>query len=221
MVQWLWSPPHPTRSILTLSRPSPLPDETPIRPRPSRVMAPAARAGALVDQRGPCDCMRAVVASYLRVAYESTPPISGLANSATFWSDWSRWLRGRGWTMATYDFAPGHLSRWIAVVGRGYGASLHAVLMSGTELLHDPMRGPDRLARVERGDVMCAIVIGPIDSTDWSDAITRQIGIAVSHGSPLVWCLERLMDSQWGVGMYRLRGQHTDAAQMERRLGLG
>lgn len=163
--------------------------------------------------------MRAVVASYLEVPYESTPQISGLADSATFWSDWSRWLRRRGYTLATYDFAPGHLRRWIAVVGRGYGAPLHAVLMSGTKLDHDPLLGPDRLQRVERGDVMCAIVIGPIDTTDWSDAITRQISVAVSYGSPLVWCLERLMDSQWGVGMYRLRGQLSEAAEMELRLG--
>jgi hypothetical protein len=27
------------------------------------------------------------------------------------------------------------------------------------------------------------------------------------------------MDSQWGVGMYRLRGQHHEAEAMERRLG--
>jgi hypothetical protein len=65
---------------------------------------------------------------------------------------------------------------------------------------------------------MCAIVIGPIGETDWSDAITRQISVAVSYGSPLVWCLERLMDSQWGVGMYRLRGQLSEAEEMERRL---
>jgi len=91
--------------------------------------------------------------------------------------------------------------------------------MSGTALFHDPLLGPDRLTRVERSDVMCAIVIGPIDTTDWSDRITRQISLAVSYGSPLVWCLERLMDSQWGVGMYRLRGQLTEAQEMERRLG--
>lgn len=163
--------------------------------------------------------MRAVVASYLKLPYETTPEISGLADSATFWSDWSRWLRGRGYTFATYDFAPGHLKRWIAVVGRGYGAPLHAVLMSGTQLYHDPMFGPDRLRRVDRGDVMCAIVIGPLGSTDWSDAITNDISRSVSYGSPLVWCLERLMDSQWGVGMYRLRGQLRDAEEMERRLG--
>jgi hypothetical protein len=173
----------------------------------------------LVHQRGPCDCMRAVVASYLGVPYEATPEISGLADSATFWSDWSRWLRRRGYTFATFDFAPGHLQRWIAVVGRGYGAPLHAVLMSGTELLHDPLLGADRLTRVDRGDVMCAIVIGPLGSTDWSDRITQEISLAVSYGSPLVWCLERLMDSQWGVGMYRLRGQHHEADAMERRLG--
>jgi hypothetical protein len=183
------------------------------------VTAPAARTRELVHQRGPCDCMRAVVASYLRIPYDATPQISGLADAATFWSDWSRWLRGRGCTMATYDFAPGHLDRWIAVVGRGYGAPLHAVLMSGTRLFHDPMLGPDRLTHVERGDVMCAIVIGPIAETAWSDAITHQIQRAVSYGSPLVWCLERLMDSQWGVGMYRLRGQLSEAEEMERRLG--
>ncbi len=163
--------------------------------------------------------MRAVVASYLQVPYETTPDISGLADSATFWSDWSRWLRRRGYTFATYDFAPGHLKRWIAIVGRGYGAPLHAVLMSGTQLYHDPMLGPERLQRVGRGDVMCAIVIGPLGATDWSDAITNDISRAVSYGSPLVWCLERLMDSPWGVGMYRLRGQLNEAEEMERRLG--
>ncbi|MFP5364564.1 MAG: hypothetical protein ACLGI5_17745 [Thermoleophilia bacterium] len=183
--------------------------------------AVAAARAELVHQRGPSDCKRAVVASYLGVSYESTPVISGLEDSATFWSDWSRWLRRRGYTIATYDFAPGHLNRWIAVVGRGYGAPLHAVLMSGTELFHDPMLGPDRLTRVDRGDVMCAIVLGPLAATDWSDEITRQIAVMVSHGSPLVWCLERLMDSQWGVGMYRLRGQLHEAAAMERRLGCG
>jgi hypothetical protein len=162
--------------------------------------------------------MRAVVASYLRVPYESTPAISGRADSATFWSGWSRWLRRRGYTMATFDFAPGHLQRWIAIVGRGYGAPLHAVLMSGTQLFHDPLLGPGRLQRVDRLDVMCAIVIGPIGTSDWSDAITQRISLAVSYGSPLVWCLERLMDSPWGVGMYRLRGQLSEAAAMERRL---
>lgn len=173
----------------------------------------------LIHQRGPCDCMRAVVATYLGMPYEATPEVSGLTDAATFWSDWSRWLRTRGLTFATYDFAPGHLSRWIAIVGRGYGAPLHAVLMSGTHLLHDPLRGRDRLTRVERGDVMCAIVIGPLGETEWSDAITNQISRAVSYGSPLVWCLDRLMDSQWGVGMYRLRGQLSEAEAMERRLG--
>lgn len=184
-----------------------------------RVTARAAASPALVHQRGPCDCMRAVIATYLGLPYEATPAISGLADAATFWADWSRWLRGRGYTMATYDFAPGHLDRWIAVVGRGYNAPLHAVLMSGTELYHDPMLGDDRLERVERGDVMCAIVLGRIGSTEWSDEITRQIGRAVSYGSRRVWCLERLMDSQWGVGMYRLRGQFNEAEEMERRLG--
>jgi hypothetical protein len=163
--------------------------------------------------------MRAVVASYLSVPYEATPEISGLKDSATFWSDWSRWLRRRGYTFATYDFAPGHLRRWIAIVGCGYGAPLHAVIMSGTHLYHDPMLGPDRLTRVQREDVMCAIVIGPIGETEWSDQITRDIAVAVSYGSPLVWCLDRLMDSQWGVGMYRLRGQLNEAEEMERRLG--
>lgn len=183
------------------------------------VTALAAGSPGLVDQRGPCDCMRAVIASYLGLPYESTPAISGLANSATFWPDWSRWLRLRGYTIATYDFAPGHLHRWIAIVGRGHRAPLHAVLMSGTELLHDPMPPPDRLQRVQRSEVMCAIVLGPIGATDWSDEITRQISVAVSYGSPLVWCLERLMDSQWGVSMYRRRGQLHEAAEMERRMG--
>ncbi|MGH2941191.1 MAG: hypothetical protein ACRDLN_00230 [Solirubrobacteraceae bacterium] len=165
--------------------------------------------------------MRAVVATYLGVPYEATPQISGLADAATFWADWSRWLRRRGSTIATYDFAPGHLARWIAIVGRGYNAPLHAVLMSGTELFHDPMLGRHKLTRIDRGDVMCAIVLGPLGETEWSDAITRQISRAVSYGSPLVWCLERLMDSQWGVGMYRLRGQHHEAEEMARRLGEG
>jgi|GEM_PF-3172504 len=31
--------------------------------------------------------------------------------------------------------------------------------------------------------------------------------------------LDRLMDSPWGVGMYRLRGQLDEAQAMERRLG--
>jgi hypothetical protein len=66
---------------------------------------------------------------------------------------------------------------------------------------------------------MCAIVIGPLAETAWSDAITHQINLAMSCGSPLVWCLERLMDSPWGVGTYRLRGQLDEAQAMERRLG--
>ena len=66
------------------------------------------------------------------------PGDPGLSDAATFWSDWSRWMQRRGYTMATYDFAPGHLRRWIAVVGRGHDAPLHAVLMAGTQLLHDP-----------------------------------------------------------------------------------
>ena len=111
--------------------------------------------------------------------------------------------------MATYDFAPGHLRRWIAVVGRGHDAPLHAVLMAGTQLLHDPMLGAGRMTRIDRGDVMRAVVIGALAETEWSDAITREISRNVSHGSPLVWCLDRLMDSQWGVGMYRLRGGCT------------
>jgi hypothetical protein len=163
--------------------------------------------------------MRAVVASYLEIPYEWTPEISGLSDAATFWSDWSRWMHRRGYTMATYDFAPGHLRRWIAIIGRGYNQPLHAVLMRGTELLHDPMLGEGRMTRIERGDVMCAVVIGPLNETDWSDAITNEISRKVSYGSPLVWCLDRLMDSQWGVGMYRLRGMHRAAEAMERRLG--
>lgn len=165
--------------------------------------------------------MRAVVATYLDLPYEATPEISGLADAATFWSDWSGWLRRSGHTMATYDFAPGHLRRWIAIVGRGHGAPLHAVLMSGTELEHDPMLGEDRLTRVRRPEVMCAIVIGPLAESEWSDRITHEIRGAVSRGSPLVWCLDRLMDSQWGVGMYRLRGWHREADAMQQRIGAG
>jgi hypothetical protein len=165
--------------------------------------------------------MRAVVASYLRVRYEVTPEISGLSDAATFWSDWSRWLARRGYTMATYDFAPGHLQHWIAVVGRGHGQPLHAVLMCGTELYHDPILGPDKMTRITRQDVMCAVVLGPLHETQWSDDISREISRLVSLGSPLVWCLDRLMDSQWGVGMYRLRGQYRQAEDMERRIGGG
>lgn len=163
--------------------------------------------------------MRAVVASYLGIPYEWTPEISGLTDAATFWSDWSRWMGRHGYTMATYDFAPGHLRRWIAIVGHGHDQPLHAVLMSGTELIHDPKLGTDRLTHVDRRSVMCAVVIGPLAETAWSDAITHQIGRRVSQGSPLVWCLDRLMDSQWGVGMYRLRGMHREADAMARRLG--
>lgn len=163
--------------------------------------------------------MRAVVATYLGVPYEATPEISGLAGAATFWADWSGWLCRRGYTMAAYDFAPGHLRRWIAIVGSDEHGPLHAVVMHGTELGHDPMLAGERLTRIERSYVRCAIVIGPAAETDWCDQITREINIAVSHGSPLVWCLERLMDSQWGVGMYRLRGQHSEADAMARRIG--
>ncbi|HEX4363492.1 MAG TPA: hypothetical protein VHZ75_03015 [Solirubrobacteraceae bacterium] len=165
--------------------------------------------------------MRAVVASYLGLSYESTPEISGLADAATFWSDWSRWMRRRGYTMATYDFAPGYLQRWIAIVGRGHNQPLHAVLMQGTELYHDPMLGPDRMTRIARHEVMCAIVLGPLAETQWSDDIMRETGRLMACGSPRVWCLDQLMDSQWGVGMYRLRGQYREAEKMERRLGGG
>lgn len=170
-------------------------------------------------QRGPCDCMRAVIATYLELRYEQTPDISGLADAATFWSDWSDWLRRRGLTLATYDFAPGHLRRWIAIVGLQSGGPLHAVLMSGTELRHDPKLGPDRMTSVRPADIMCAIVIGPLADHAWSDRITAEIALHVSRGSPLVWCLPRLMDSDWGVGMHRLRGEHAQADAMAARLG--
>lgn len=198
-----------------------LPPTTPTDRAPAPAGPPAQPPAGppRIDQRGPCDCMRAVMATYLGVPYDRTPAISGLADAATFWARWSAWLRARGQTMAAYDFAPGHLRRWIAVVGRGHLAPMHAVVMAGTELYHDPMPEPDRLARVQRGQVMCAIVVGPRDEREWSERITREIAAAVSRGSPLVWCLERLMDSQWGVGMYRLRGQQREADAMRRRLG--
>lgn len=163
--------------------------------------------------------MRAVVATYLGLPYELTPAISGLADAATFWGDWNRWLLRRGYTMAAYDYAPGHLQRWIAIVGSDARGPLHAVLMAGTELFHDPILDGDRLTRVERSHVRCAIVIGAAAHAAWTDQITHEIGLAVSRGSSLVWCLEDLMDCEWGVGMYRRRGRHADADAMQRRLG--
>ena len=76
----------------------------------------------------------------------------------------------------------------------------------------------DRTIAAERAFAAEAAAL-PIDGLGPDDRITREISLAVSYGSPLVWCLDRLMDSQWGVGMYRLRGQLSEAEEMERRLG--
>src|ERR1700709_2010768 len=116
----------------------------PLRARPPppprradpRVTLSDARDGVTVEQRTPCDCMRGAVATYLGLSYELTPDISGRHDATTFWEDWRQWLRSRGAVMGTFACAPGHLDRWIAIVGHESSGPLHAVVMSRRELFH-------------------------------------------------------------------------------------
>lgn len=174
--------------------------------------------GMYVDQRTPCDCMRGAVATYLSVAYEHTPDISGRRDAETFWSDWAEWLASVGFVMATYACAPGHLQRWIAIVGRAHPGPLHAVVMTGTHLLHDPAPPADRMSAVSRHDVLCAMVIGPLADTSWAQRISETMRDALAAGSGHTWCLQRLMDAPWNVNLLRLRGEHAEADAMRDRL---
>jgi hypothetical protein len=178
-----------------------------------------ARGALLVDQRTPCDCMRGAVATYLGLPYEATPSISGRHDATTFWADWAHWLASRGLVMATYACAPAHLDRWIAIVGREALGPLHAVVMSRAALFHDPAPLPERLRTVERDDVFCAMVIGPLDESGWPRTISEAMSSALAVRSSDAWCLRRLMDAPWNVDLLRLRGQHQEADAMRRRLG--
>lgn len=177
-----------------------------------------ARAGAFVDQRTPCDCMRGAVATYLGLPYELTPDVSGRRDAETFWSDWAEWLATLGLVMATFACAPGHLPRWIAIVGRTHPGPLHAVVMAGTHLLHDPAPPADRMAAVSRGDVLCALAMGPLGDRSWANDISDAMRDALAAGSGHAWCLQRLMDAPWNVELLRLRGQDAEADAMAARL---
>lgn len=177
-----------------------------------------ARAGVFVDQRTPCDCMRGAVATYLGMAYELTPGISGRHDAQTFWSDWAEWLASLGLVMATFACAPGHLPRWIAIVGTTHPGPLHAVVMAGTHLLHDPAPPADRMATVRRGDVLCAMAMGPLGDTSWANDISDAMSSALATGSGLSWTLQRLMDAPWNVDLLRLRGEDEEADAMAARL---
>jgi hypothetical protein len=177
-----------------------------------------AREGVYVEQRRPCDCMRGAVATYLGLAYELTPDISGRRDAHTFWSDWAEWLATLGLVMATYACAPGHLSRWIAIVGRTHPGPLHAVVMTGTHLLHDPAPPTVRVSAVARHEVLCAMVIGPLGDARWASEISKAMAGALTDGTGHSWCLQRLMDAPWNVDLLRLRGQHAEAEAMGDRL---
>jgi hypothetical protein len=178
-----------------------------------------ARDGFLVDQRTPCDCMRGAVATYLGLPYELTPEISGTHDATTFWADWAEWLASCGLVMATFACAPAHLDRWVAIVGRHSPGPLHAVVMSRSALFHDPAPAHERLLVVDRDDVFCAMVIGPLDHSHWPRGISEAMSAALASGSTDTWCLRRLMDAPWNVDLLRLRGQHQEADAMRRRLG--
>lgn len=171
-----------------------------------------------VDQRTPCDCMRGAVATYLGLAYELTPDISGRRDAETFWSDWAEWLATLGLVIATFACAPGHLRRWIAIVGRTQPGPLHAVVMTGTSLLDDPAPPADRMPAVARHDVLCALVMGPRGDTAWATRISEDMRAALAAGSGHAWCLQRLMDAPWNVDLLRLRGEHAEADAMRDRL---
>ncbi|HEY1538032.1 MAG TPA: hypothetical protein VGF63_01435 [Solirubrobacteraceae bacterium] len=177
-----------------------------------------AREGFVVDQRTPCDCMRGAIATYLGVAYELTPDISGRHDADTFWSDWAEWLATCGLMMATFACAPGHLDRWIAIVGRTAQGPTHAVVMANTELLHDPAPPADRMVAVAREDILTAMVIGPLGDPTWTQRISEAMSADLAAGAQRTWCLERLMDAPWNVDLLRMRGQHDEADAMNRRL---
>lgn len=177
-----------------------------------------ARDGFVVDQRKPCDCMRGAIATYLGIPYELTPEISGKRHAHTFWADWAQWLASNGLVMATFACAPAHLSRWIAIVRHERPGPLHAVVMSAAELFHDPAPPPERLTVVERDDVVCAMVIGPLDGSGWPREISEAMSTALARGSSETWCLQQLMDAPWNVDLLRLRGEHREAEAMRLRL---
>jgi hypothetical protein len=175
-------------------------------------------APVLVDQRSPCDCMRGAVATFLGLPYELTPDISGRRDDETFWSDWTGWLARVRLEMATFPCAPGHLERWIALVGKTRPGPLHAVVMSGTELLHDPAPAADRLTKVERHEVYCALVIGWAADPDWATRISHDMAELLENRDERVWALERLIDAPWNIDLLRMRGQDDEAEAMAERL---
>jgi hypothetical protein len=174
----------------------------------------SARGDGLIFQRGDRDCMRAAVATYLRLPYSAMPAIDRQHDPLTFWTRWMDWAATRGLVMSVSAWAPGHLERWIAVVGRD-GPMMHCVVMAGTELYHDPALPENRVQRIERDDVMGAVVIGePGLGERVSDGLRR----GVAAGDPRIWRIERLWDCPWAVQTYRDRGEHDRAAAMQRRL---
>ena len=182
--------------------------------------APSRDPGApvLVDQRAPCDCMRGAVATFLGLPYELTPDVSGRRDDETFWSDWTGWLERVRLEMATFPCAPGHLERWIALVGRTRPGPLHAVVMSGTELLHDPAPAAERMTKIERHEVFGALVIGWAGDPRWAMRISHEMAQLLAAGDARVWPLERLIDAPWNVDLLRMRGQEAEADAMAGRL---
>ena len=120
--------------------------------------------------------------------------------------------------MATFAYAPGHLQRWIAIVGRTRPGPLHAVVMSRARLLHDPAPPAERLTSVERHEVFCAMVIGPSGDLAWPRQISQAMSAALAAGDPDTWRLEQLLDAPWNVDLLRARGQHAEADAMRARL---
>jgi hypothetical protein len=120
--------------------------------------------------------------------------------------------------MATFACAPAHLPRWIAIVGRTHPGPLHAVVMTGTHLLHDPAPPADRMTAVTRGDVLCALAMGPLGDTSRATDISEAMRGALAAGNGHAWCLQRLMDAPWNVDLLPLRGQDVEAEALAERL---
>lgn len=169
-----------------------------------------------VEQRGERDCVRAAMATYLGVPYESTPSVDPLADRVTFWPTWNAWLADSGRELCLYGWAPGFLDRWVALVGRDLPMG-HVVVMAGTEVWHDP-HPPDRRVTVRRPDFRAALVVGELGATDWREAISAELRRAAATGDERVWRIERLVESDWAVQQYRLRGEHDLADAMAARL---
>ena len=161
--------------------------------------------------------MRGAVATLLGLPYELTPEISGRRDHETF-SDCTGWLDRVRLEMATFACAPGHLERWIALVGRTRPGPLRAVVMSGTRLLHDPAPPAERLATVQRHEVFGALVIGWAADPRWAVRISHEMTHLLEAGDERVWELEHLIDAPWNIDLLRMRGQHDAAETMAQRL---